>query len=40
MFGYNNDRLFPKKYKLKLSFCLKSVHKYQASAPWASHNTP
>ena len=40
MFGCNNDLLFPKKYKLKLSFCLKSAGKYRASAPWASHNTP
>ena len=40
MFGCNNDRLFPKKYKLKFSFCLKSARKYRASAPWASHNTP
>ena len=28
MFGCNNDRLFPKKYTVKFSFCPKSVHKY------------
>ena len=28
VFGYNNDRLFPKKYTVKLSFCPKRVRKY------------
>ena len=40
VFGCNNDRFFPEKYTLKFSFCLKSVRKYLASAPWAFHNTP
>ena len=28
VFGCNNDRLFPKKYTVKLSFCPKRVRKY------------
>ena len=39
VFGCNNDRLFPEKYRVKFSFCPKSARKYFASAPWASHNT-
>ena len=28
VFGCNNDRLFPKKYTVKFSFCPKSARKY------------
>ena len=40
MLGCHNDHLFPKKYTVKFSFCLKSSCNYRASAPWASHNPP
>ena len=28
LFGCDNDRLFPKKYTVKFSFCPKNAHKY------------